>query len=91
MPKNKNRDDFSPATKRAIERQARGHCSNPACRRLTRGASSDGQGEISIGEAAHICAAAEGGPRYDPMYGPAVRRKKFRRSGFRSCINVSGL
>jgi len=25
------------------------------------------------------------------MYGPAVRRKKFRRSGFRSCINVSGL
>jgi hypothetical protein len=27
----------------------------------------------------------------DPMYGPAVRRKKFRRSGFRSCINVSGL
>jgi hypothetical protein len=25
------------------------------------------------------------------MYGPAVRRKKFRRFGFRSCINVSGL
>ena len=26
-----------------------------------------------------------------PMYGPAVRRKKFRRFSFRSCINVSGL
>ena len=26
-----------------------------------------------------------------PLYGPAVRRKKFRRSGLRSCINVSGL
>ena len=60
-------------TKRAIERQARGHCSNPACRRLTRGASSDGQGEISIGEAAHICAAAEGGPRYDANMTPEQR------------------
>ena len=29
--------------------------------------------------------------RRDPMYGPAVRRKKIRRSGLRSCINVSGL
>jgi hypothetical protein len=26
-----------------------------------------------------------------PMYGPAVRRKKYHRCGFRSCINVSGL
>lgn len=65
MVKNANRDEFSPATKRAIERQARGHCSNPMCRRLTSGATSDGAGEINIGEAAHICAAAPGGPRYD--------------------------
>lgn len=61
----KNRDEFSPATKRAIERQARGHCSNPACRRLTHAATSDGAAEISIGQASHICAAAPGGPRYD--------------------------
>jgi hypothetical protein len=67
MPKNKNRDEFSPATKRAIERQARGHCSNPACRRLTSSATSDGAGEINIGQASHICAAAPGGPRYDPQ------------------------
>lgn len=65
MAKNKNRDEFSPATKRAIERQARGHCSNPACRRLTHAATSDGAGEINIGQASHICAAAPGGPRYD--------------------------
>lgn len=65
MAKNKNRDEFSPATKRAIERQARGHCSNPACRRLTHAATSDGVGEINIGQASHICAAAPGGPRYD--------------------------
>lgn len=65
MAKSKNRDEFSPATKRAIERQARGHCSNPACRRLTHAATSDGVGEINIGQASHICAAAPGGPRYD--------------------------
>jgi len=65
MAKSKNRDEFSPATKRAIERQARGHCSNPACRRLTHAATSDGAGEINIGQASHICAAAPGGPRYD--------------------------
>lgn len=65
MAKSNNRDEFSPATKRAIERQARGHCSNPACRRLTHAATSDGAGEINIGQASHICAAAPGGPRYD--------------------------
>ncbi len=67
MAKKKNRDEFSPSTKRAIERQARGHCSNPACRRLTHAATSDGAGEISIGQASHICAAAPGGPRYDAL------------------------
>lgn len=67
MAKSKNRDEFSPATKRAIERQARGHCSNPTCRRLTHAATSDGAGEINIGQASHICAAAPGGPRYDPQ------------------------
>ncbi len=74
MAKNKNRDDFRPATKRAIERQARGHCSNPACRRLTHAATSDGAGEINIGQASHICAAAPGGPRYDPNMTPEERR-----------------
>ncbi len=69
----KNRDEFKPATKRAIERQARGHCSKPACRRLTRAVNSDGSGEISIGEAAHICAAAPGGPRYDESMTPDER------------------
>lgn len=68
-----NRDDFTPATKRAIERQARGHCSNPACRRLTSARTSDGLAEISIGVASHICAAAPGGPRYDTNMTPQER------------------
>ena len=74
MARKNNRDDFTPATKRAIERQARGHCSNPACRRLTHAATSDGSGEINIGQASHICAAAPGGPRYDPNMTPEERR-----------------
>lgn len=65
MAKDSNRDEFTPATRRAIERQARGHCSYPLCRRLTSGATSDGVGEINIGIASHICAAAPEGPRYD--------------------------
>lgn len=73
MSKSSNRDEFSPATKRAIEKQARGHCSNPACRRLTRGATSDGAGEINIGVASHICAAAPRGPRYDANMTPEQR------------------
>lgn len=73
MAKSRNRDEFSPATKRAIERQARGHCSNPACRRLTHAATSDGASEINIGQASHICAAAPGGPRYDAQMTPEER------------------
>ena len=73
MAKNNNRDEFSPSTKRAMERQARGHCSNPACRRLTHAATSDGAGEINIGQASHICAAAPGGPRYDAQMAPSER------------------
>jgi hypothetical protein len=74
MANNSNRDEFTPATKRAIERQARGHCSNPACRRLTRGATADGGGEVNIGVASHISAAAPGGPRYDKNMAPHERR-----------------
>ena len=64
MAKSNNRDDFSQPTRKVLERQARGHCSNPKCRRLTSGATSDGKDEIRIGVASHIEAAAEGGPRY---------------------------
>jgi hypothetical protein len=73
MARNSNRDEFSRPIKRAIERQARGHCSNPVCRRLTSSATSDGTGEINIGVASHICAAAPGGPRYDASMTPQQR------------------
>jgi len=68
-----NRDDFSPTTKVKIAKRAGGHCADPSCRRLTNSANSDGTGEINLGIAAHICAAASGGPRYDPNQTPAQR------------------
>ena len=59
------RDNFRDQTRLQIAKQAGWHCSYPGCRWLTVGSNSEGDGEISIGVAAHICAAAPGGPRYD--------------------------
>lgn len=69
----KNRDEFSPATKLKIAKQACWHCSFPTCRKSTVGATSDGEDVINIGTAAHICAAAPGGPRYDENMSPTER------------------
>jgi hypothetical protein len=41
---------------------------------LTHASTSDGNGEINIGQASHICAAAPGGPRYDPQMTSEERR-----------------
>lgn len=68
-----NRDDFTEKTKLQIAKRAGWLCSYPACRTPTIGATSDGQGEINVGTAAHICAAARGGPRYDPDMSPEDR------------------
>lgn len=62
---NKNRDEFTEKTKLQIAKRAGLLCSDPSCRRSTIGSNSDGDGEINLGTAAHICAAALLGPRYD--------------------------
>lgn len=49
-------------------------CSKPDCRIPTRGAASDDDGTINVGFAAHITAAAPGGPRYDPTLTKDDRR-----------------
>lgn len=74
MSRNSNRDDFTEKTKLQIAKRAGWLCSDPECRRLTVGATSDGDGEIMLGEASHICAAAPGGPRYDAGMSEAERR-----------------
>jgi hypothetical protein len=70
----KNRDDFTEQTKLKIAKRAGWLCSYPSCRYPTIGSTSDGDGEINVGIAAHICAAAPGGPRYDPGMTPEQRR-----------------
>jgi hypothetical protein len=70
----KNRDDFTEKTKLQIAKRAGWLCSAPSCRKPTVGSNADGDGVINIGTAAHICAAAPGGPRYDPSMTSEQRR-----------------
>ena len=59
------RDDFKASVKEALARRVAFRCSNPDCRRATVGPQAVAAGDASIGVAAHITAAAPGGPRYD--------------------------
>ena len=60
-----NRDDFSEATKRYLALRAGYRCSFSGCFQLCAGPSDASPAAVStIGVAAHICAAAPGGPRY---------------------------
>lgn len=59
------RDDFPAKTKELLARRVGFHCSNPKCRKATSGPDSTGLKAVSIGVAAHIAAASEGGPRFD--------------------------
>src|SRR5919201_1754391 len=70
------RDDFSTATANVLARRAGFRCSNPGCQRPTSGAQLGGAGAVSIGQAAHITAAAPGGPRYDASLTPAERSRQ---------------
>jgi formylglycine-generating enzyme required for sulfatase activity len=60
------RDDFSAAVKRIVAARVGYRCSNPDCRKQTSGPQADLDKAVNIGVAAHITAAAPGGPRYDP-------------------------
>lgn len=63
MKKN-NRDNFTTDIINILAQRVNYLCSNPECRRGTSGPRSDGRA-LKTGVAAHICAAAPGGPRYD--------------------------
>ncbi len=60
-----NRDNFTPKTISVLRERVAHKCSDPDCRIVTSGPSTDKDKVNRIGEAAHICAAAKGGPRYD--------------------------
>jgi hypothetical protein len=59
------RDDFSRPTKDLLTKRVGYACSNPLCRRRTIGPQDEPTGTVNVGVAAHITAAAPGGPRYD--------------------------
>lgn len=63
MKKDK-RDNFTATVKNKLAKRVLYVCSNPNCKKITIGPDSE-NGINNIGVAAHICAAAPGGPRYD--------------------------
>ncbi|WP_211474922.1 hypothetical protein [Collimonas humicola] len=63
--KTKNRDDFRQQIKDALCERVATLCSNPDCRAPTAGPTMDKTKVSYVGQAAHITAAAPGGPRFN--------------------------
>lgn len=70
------RDDFLKQTITEIAKGVGYRCSNPDCARPTVAANAEQTGVITIGVAAHICAASSGGPRYNAAQSREARRGK---------------
>lgn len=83
------RDNFSRRTIDILSKRVGGRCSNPACRKHTYGANLNPCEYTNIGVAAHICAAAPGGPRFDP-YQSSEERKSIH-NGIWLCQSCSKL
>ena len=84
-----NRDDFSISTKALLANRVGLRCSNPNCRKLTCGANDDLSKITNIGVAAHICAAAKGGPRYNESM--SAEERKAPDNGIWLCQNCAKL
>lgn len=68
------REEFTVATRDSIAKRAGFICSYPGCRRMTVAGSLDRKSGLTLtGVAAHISAAAVGGPRYDDSLRPEER------------------
>lgn len=85
----KLRDDFSENVKRALALRVSHICSNPNCRTFTIAPQQTSTSTVSIGVAAHITAAAEGGPRYDATF-TSVQRTSID-NGIWLCQNCAKL
>lgn len=77
------RDEFSQATKDTLAKRVNYLCSQ--CGQQTAGPQTDPHKSLSIGVAAHITAAAEGGPRYDPAL--TAEERKSTSNGIWMCQN----
>lgn len=83
------RDDFSQATKDLLANRVGWKCSNPNCRKATRGAGTEKTDIINIGVASHITAASKGGPRYDENM--TAQERKSSENGIWLCQSCSKL
>ncbi len=83
------RDDFKQTTINLLANRVGWKCSNPGCRRTTRGAGTESTDVINIGVAAHITAAAKGGPRYDNSI--TSQERKSYENGIWLCQSCSKL
>src|ERR1700726_1302850 len=77
------RDEFSAKIKRILASRVGYRCSNPECQRATIGPASDEDESMNVGVAAHITAAAPGGPRYDQ--GLTAEERKSAANGIWLC------
>ncbi len=59
------RDNFTKKTIEILAKRVGYICSNPNCKKHTIGPHKEAYKSTSIGIAAHITAASEGGPRYE--------------------------
>jgi len=67
------RDEFSQVTKELLARRVAYRCSNPSCSAITCGPHTEPSRSVNLGVAAHITAAAVGGPRYNAGLAPVQR------------------
>lgn len=68
------RDNFTQCDKETLKDRVGGRCSNPLCMRDNVGPKANMGSSVSVGEAAHIYAASEGGPRFNPGMSEVERR-----------------
>lgn len=83
------RDNFSKGTTEILAKRVGYLCSNPNCRQLTIGANEVNNKSTSIGIAAHITAAASGGPRFNENI--TQEQRKHIDNGIWLCSNCSTL
>ncbi len=68
------RDDFPRPVVETLAKRVGNRCSNPGCRKLTSGPHTEDEKVLNVGVAAHVTAAASGGPRYDSSLTPEERK-----------------
>lgn len=69
------RTEFTKTNKRKLAERVAWRCSYPGCETVTIGPGTESSNQvIKLGDAAHIHAAASGGPRFDPSMTITERR-----------------